>query len=347
MTFMYQGAQVRRSTETRDRQLAKRIHDKVLGEIAEGKWFDRKPDEEITFRELMQRYLDEHSAVNKAPVTYRRDKIQFRHLVGFFGDRVLAHITPKLIVDYKRVRRVAGVSPKTVNNELTMMSHAFTLAMREWEWARENPVRRVSRERVRNTIERWLTREEEDRLLEHSVPWLQSIIMFAVQTGLRQSEILDLQWSRVDLFRRTITILEQKNGGKDTLPVNGRALEVLKEQAKLWQSTSPYVFPNSDGRRRSSGNLLRAFYKALKRAEIKALRFHDLRHTFATRLVQAGVDLYAVQKLGRWRTLSMVMRYGHHYAESLRPGIEVLDKLPVGRITKLSQCEAVGSTACG
>ena len=92
---------------------------------------------------------------------------------------------------------------------------------------------RVSREKVRNVIERWLTAEEEQRLLAASPQWLEKIIVFAANTGLRQGEILNLQWSKVDLFRRTITLLEQKNGAKDTLPVNAKTLEVLKARAKV------------------------------------------------------------------------------------------------------------------
>ncbi|MFQ5781129.1 MAG: tyrosine-type recombinase/integrase, partial [Nitrospiria bacterium] len=70
---------------------------------------------------------------------------------------------------------------------------------------------------------------------------------------------------------------------------------------------------------------------------LPGLRFHDLRHTFATRLVQAGVDLYSVQKLGRWKTVSMVIRYAHHHTESLRPGVAALDKIREESVTILSQ----------
>jgi integrase len=90
---------------------------------------------------------------------------------------------------------------------------------------------------------------------------------------------------------------------------------------------SAHVFTSREGTRLDARNLLRAFYAACKDAKIAHLRFHDLRHTFATRLVQAGVDLYTVQKLGRWRTVQMVVRYAHHYSESLRPGVEALDRV--------------------
>lgn len=73
--------------------------------------------------------------------------------------------------------------------------------------------------------------------------------------------------------------------------------------------------------------------------------FHDLRHTFATRLVQAGVDIYTIQKLGRWKTISMVMRYAHHHPESLRAGVEILDRVPTGVSTNLYMDPASGTTA--
>src|SRR3990172_1033810 len=102
-----------------------------------------------------------------------------------------------------------------------------------------------------------------------------------------------------------------------------------------------YVFYNGNGNRIEARNLLRAFYPAVKKGALKSLRFHDLRHTFATRLVQAGVDLYTVQKLGRWKTTSMINRYAHHYSESLRPGVERLDKVEEKIITNLSQLNRV------
>lgn len=186
---------------------------------------------------------------------------------------------------------------------------------------------KVSKEKVNNLIERWLTFEEEERLLSQSPKWLQEILVFGIETGLRQGELLNLQWPQVDLFRKTLTILEQKNKGKDTLPLSEKALEILKARAKVTHITSSYVFSNSKGNRIDAKNLLRAFYSVVHKAKFPHLRWHDAtRHTFATRLVQGGADIYTVQKLGRWRNISMVMRYAHHYPESLRPGIEILDR---------------------
>jgi integrase len=346
MSFSYQGKQYRHSTETEDKKLAKRILDKIKGEIAEGKWFEKMAGEDKTFREMMDKYMVEHSARNKTRRSHNRDKSLLAHLLESFGDLAIAEITPPLISEYKTKRRNEGAAPQTINNETSLMSHAFNLAIREWEWLRENPVKKVSKEKVNNLMERWLTLDEEKNLLTSSPKWLQEIITFAINTGLRLSEILDLKWRRVDLSRKTITLLEeQKNKGKDTLPLSEGALTVLKERARVRRGETELVFSTKNASRIGSRNLQRAFYSALKKSGIETLRFHDLRHTFATRLVQAGVDLYTVQKLGRWKSISMVMRYAHHYPESLRSGVEVLDRINGKVITNLAQSNEKGVTA--
>jgi len=327
MSFTYHGEQFRRSTETEDKKLALRIFDKLKGEIAEGKWFEKPPGDGYKFKDLMDKYMTEYSKVNKAASSHRRDKSITDNLVGVFGGMYLTEITPAMISDYKVKRRTDGVSPRTINYELTTMSHAFNIATREWGLTSNNPVKKVKKYRVFNNIERWLTLEEEGKLLKTSPKWLQEIISFAINTGFRQSEILNLKWPQVDLFRKTITILEQKNQGKDTLPLNETIQKILKKRFKSRPINTDYVFYSNNFKRINARNLMRAFYSATKKAGINCLRFHDLRHTFATRLVQAGVDIYMVQKLGRWRNISMVMRYAHHYSESLRSGILVLDKL--------------------
>jgi integrase len=308
-----------------------------LGEVAEGKWFEKLPGEEKTFREMMEKYLTEHSARNKASSSHIRDKSLKKHLVQHLGDLTLAEINPKLISEYKTKRIEQGASPRTVNYELALMSHAFNLAIKEWEWCKDNPVSKVSREKVNNSIERWLNNEEEEALLTVSRKWLQELIIFAINTGLRQSEMLSLQWPQIDLFRKTMTIFEQKNEGKDILPLNKKALEVLKSRAKVRHINTSLVFCTPKGTRINARNLLRAFYTATKKVGIEGLRWHDLRHTFATRLVQDGVDVYTIQKLGRWKEISMVKRYAHHSPESLRSGVEVLDKVREKISTNLAQ----------
>lgn len=339
MCFTHRGRHYRKSTKTKDKKTAENIYYKIRTLIAEGKWLEKLPGEEITFKEMIEKYLDEHSRINKTPKSYDRDKELARHLNQFFGDLMLTEVTPRRIYEYKVLRRKEGASPRTINYELSLMSHAFNLARREWEWINENPVSKVSREKVNNMRERWLTFEEEERLLRASPRWLQELIIFSLETGLRQGEVLNLQWSQVDLFRKTITILEQKNKRKDVLPLNERALEVLKARAKVRHIKTNYVFFNKNGNKIGSSTLIRAFHSAMNKVNLRNLRWHDLRHTFATRLVQGGVDIYTVQKLGRWKDIQMVMRYAHHYPESLRERIKTLDRMRGNFITILSQSE--------
>ena len=346
MSFTYNGRQVRQPCETTSKKIAEKIYFKVKTEIAEGKWLDIDPGRDRTFLELMEKYYKEHSP-KKSEKSYVRDRSIIKHLNDFFGDYTLIQVTPKVISAYKGLRREEEAAPATINHELGLMSSAFNLAMKEWEWVNSNPVSRVSKEKVNNLIERWLSIEEEKELLEFSSKWLQEIILFAINTGLRMSEILNLTWDKVNLFNKTIRIIEQKNKSRDTLPLNATALEVLKARNKIIQIKNKQVFYGKAGTKIDSSNLRRAFNIAIEEAGIERLRFHDLRHTFATRLIQNGVDIYTVQKLGRWKTIQMVERYAHHYAESLRGGVETLDSLNGDFITFLSQSNKKGLAKIG
>jgi integrase len=304
-----------------------------MTEVAEGKWFDRPVGERKTFREMMEKYMTEYSCHNKTPKSYTRDKSLSAHLLRYFESFPVSELSPKLVSRYKVSRRQEWAKPKTINNELVLMNHALNMCVKDWEWLKVNPVDKVSKEKVNNKIDRWLRPDEENRLLAASAQWLKEIVIFAMSTGLRQSEILDLKWDQVDLFRKTLYIAEQKNKEKDVLPLSGKAMEILKARSSVRQLHDGHVFYNQNGGRINARNLIRAFRNVCDKAEVERFRFHDLRHTFATRLVQAGVDLYTVQKLGRWKSISMVERYAHHCPESLRPGVEALDKI----ITNLSQ----------
>jgi integrase len=343
MGFTYSGKRIKRSTETTDKKLAEKIYHKVMTEIVEGKWFEKPLGADKTVRELLEKYMKEHSARNKTPRTHERDQSIVKTINRFFGDVPLSAMSPKAIADFKVKRRDEGVEPGTVNRDLCLLSHAFNLAVKEWEWMEYNPVSRVSRERVNNQVERWLTFEEQEKLLASSPLWLREIIIFAVNTGWRRSEILALKWDKVDLFRKTVSIiLEQKNKGKDTQPINEQVLEVLKARYKVRSIKSNLVFYSEEGGPLDGRNVLRAFYIAVEKAKIAHCRFHDLRHTFATRLVQAGVDLYKVQKLLRHKSPIMTQRYAHHYSESLRDGVETLDRIgTISEQSKVSEAKPV------
>ncbi len=340
MRLSYKGKQMMKSTEVKDRKLAEKIYAKVLTQIVEGKWFDKPTGEDKTLKELFDKYISEYSVLNKAENTIRHDKGFAKSMLEFFGDVPLTEVTSSRISAYKAHLREKGLSACSINHQRGFLSHAFKKAIREWEWVKENPAEKVSREKVRNARDRWLTLEEEKRLLDEcviyatgkeniQVPhyWLQEIVFFDLNTGMRMDEVLSIEWPHVDLFRKTVTVMRSKNGEKRTIPLNQRAFELLKAKAKVRDIRSKYVFASETGTKIDDRNLRRGFYDALERAEIEDFRFHDIRHTFATRLAQAGIDLYKIAKLLGHKTIAMTQRYSHHYPESLRDGVEVLDRV--------------------
>ena len=325
MSFMYHGQQVRRSTGTTDKRLAEAIFGKVKSQIIEGRFFEKPDTQHRTMTELLDRYLSEHAARR---ANYPRERTSVRTLKAFFGTPTLHQVTPKRIVAYKNHRYADGVKPATINRELATLKKAFNLARREWEWCEDNPVCRVSMEQEHNTRDRWLTVEEETRLLKAAAPWLRELMVFAIHSGMRMGEILDLTWDGVDLFRRTVTVFKSKNGERRTIPLNQTALELLKHQCGSRSMDTALVFPSEAQTRLNASNISRSLNLALEKAKMTDFHFHDLRHTCATRMVQAGVDLYKVQRLLGHKSPIMTQRYAHHYPESLRDGVEALD---VGR----------------
>ena len=137
MDFVYKGKRYRKSTETADRRLARRIFDKIKGEVAESKWFERLPGEDKLFTDLMDKYLVEHASLKASARSFRG---YAKRLSSFFGSHTLTEITPSLVNEYKIQRRNDGVKPATTNRELATMKKAFNLALKEWQWVKDNPV---------------------------------------------------------------------------------------------------------------------------------------------------------------------------------------------------------------
>lgn len=343
-SLTYDGVQIRRTTGESEKKAAEEIYHHVMSQIREGKWFGRSEGEGKTIRDLLERYIDEHSVPNKSPGTVKNDRAMVKEILKYFGDMPLKDLTPPRIAEYKAFCRKKGLAPATINHRRKLLSGAFNLAIREWEWVKENPVIKVKAEKVRNERDRWLTPEEEQALLEHSVLhptlkrnktepryWLQELIIFALQTGMREDEILSLKWIYVDLDRRTATVIRSKNDEPRTVPLTSVAVQLLVSKSE--NRKSDYVFPNEAGRKRGRRNMTRAFDKVVERAGIVNFTFHDLRHTFATRLAQVGVDLYTISKLLGHKDIKMTQRYAHHCTASLRRGLEAMEM----SITNLSQ----------
>ena len=320
----YEDKKVQKSLETDDRRLAQAIEAKIRAEIAEGKFFDKPVGQSKTFKDMMEKFMQEH-APKVSKNMQKSYASSLKHLATFWGNSKLSDIKPKLISEYKVLRKNKGIKPATINRELAMLSKAFNLAVKEWEWIRDNPVSRVPKEKENNERDRWLNAEDEKRLLENSLSWLKDIIIFDLNTGLRQDELLSLQWSRVDLFRKIIIIQESKNGKPRTIPLNQIALDILMEKSKRRNLKSDLVFLSNMSTKIDRHNLRRAFNIALDKAGIQNFHFHDLRHTFATRLAQRGIDIYKISKLLGHQDIRMTQRYSHHCPDSLRDGVQILE----------------------
>ncbi len=322
----HDGKKIQKSLETSDRKLAKSIEAKIRTEIVEGSYFEKLIGRNKTFKDMMDKLMIEHAP--KVSSSWRRGYgIKLRnHLIPFFGeDTKLLSISPKSISQYKVSRSEKGAKPATINRELAMLSKAFSLASKEWEWVRDNPVSKVPKEKENNQRDRWLSVDEERLLLDNCPEWLKEIMLFALHTGLRQEELLSLEWSRVNILRKTILITDTKNGNPVTLPLNNVALGVIEGRARVRSIENDFVFRNRNGKKVNCHNLRTAFYIVLRKVGIKDFRWHDLRHTFATRLAQAGVDMFKISKLLNHKDLKMTQRYSHHCSDSLRGGVEMLE----------------------
>ncbi|MDD3439662.1 MAG: site-specific integrase [Clostridiaceae bacterium] len=310
--LMYDGRRYQQSLGTGNKKLAEKIFAKLMTDIVEGRYFDTLCSKKYAFDDMVSKYMAKYEKP--------RDIYSLKNLFPYFSGLKISDITPELISEYK-FHREGEAKPATIYQELAVMRKMFNIACREWKWVTFNPVSAISFSvGNRNRRDRWLTLEEEQRLLANATTphWLKAIIIFALQTGMRRGEILNLTWMDIDFKGRNIFVRPGKNGEARTVPMSGEAFNALKNIKAM--DISGRLFPVS------LSSLRDAFAKAKGRSGIDNLHFHDLRHTFATRLVQNGVDIYTVSKLLGHKSITMTTRYAHHYTESLRRGIAVLDK---------------------
>jgi len=310
-SIAYQGDRIQESLKTDNKKLAEKLCAKVLTDIIEGRYFESAKAKTTKFEEMTAKYLKEHS--------HSRDARTVKTLLTFFSGYWLSQIKTRVVAEYRN-KRLESVKPATVYQELALLRRMFNVAIREWEWVKDNPVSRLSFSvGNKNARDRWLTLDEEKLLLEKATNpfWLRSLLMVALHTGMRRGEILELKWQNVDLLIRAVRVVRSKNGEKRTIPMSKTLYALFKRINVV--DISGRVFPISGSSARH------AFDKVVEKAGLENFRFHDLRHTFATRLVQNGVDLYKVKELLGHKTIIMTMRYAHHYPESLRSSVEVLD----------------------
>jgi excisionase family DNA binding protein len=288
------------------------------------KVFDRtqgiKETMRIVFSDFAKLYIDNYAKSNKR--SWRCDDYCIdAHLKPYFGKKDLGAITPLDVEAYRAQRLEAGIKKSTSNRELALLKRMFHLAS-DWGYAAENPVAKVKLFSEKDNLkERVLTADEETRLLAHCLPHLRPIVVFALNTGMRRGEILGLRWDQIDSAGKIVRVTRTKGGRDRIVPLNEAAAAVIK--AQRLKATGSYVFPSPKGKA-FMRTVDHSFWRACRLAKIVGLRFHDLRHTFATRLIRQGVDIVTVQALLGHYAVTMTQRYTHTGADEKRRAVEAL-----------------------
>jgi len=257
----------------------------------------------------------------KRKSSWKRDKELLVPLCKIFGNKKLSEITAKDLEDFKLIR-LKEVKPATVNRSLSVLRHLLNIAKRWKKYFGDNPVTLVGMLEENNQIENILTVEQEEKLINSAILYLKSIIITALNTGMRKAEILNLKWSDVNLVNNIITITQTNSKSKKARKVfiNSK-LKKLMLELKLKSGGHEYVFLNDKGNH--VREIKNGFNAACRRAGINGLRFHDLRHTAATRMIEYGAGILAVNKILGHSDIKTTMRYTHP-EESVRDALEFL-----------------------
>lgn len=287
----------------------------------------KKPEKAKTFKEFADQYYESYAKINKK--SFISDYYMLEQLKKKWGAYDIRQINPLLIEGFRKDLLERGRKRSTTNRYLALLGKMMNLAI-DWGLLTQNPVSRVKffseKANFRETI---LSLEEEDALLKKCPKRLLPIVQVALNTGMRRGEILGLRWSQVDLAARTIKLSQTKSGKPRVIPINAFLFDILTGQERK-TGYSDFVFLNR-ATRRPFQDVKRAFNTAATNAGIEGLRFHDLRHTFASRLVAAGVDLITVKDLLGHHSVKVTERYTHTNAEQKKKAVEMLQCLHSAR----------------
>ena len=276
-----------------------------------------------TLREYATEYVRYQRDIKQIR-SYDRTKTCVEHCARAMGHKKLSDITTDDIDQYKQQRLASGVKKNTIARELQVLRNLFNHAYKRDKFFGKNPVAESGLPTFNDRKERVLTRTEEQKLLTACVDHLKDVILIALNTGMRRGEILGLRWGWIDLDENIITLphTHTKTNTSRQIPINDFLRSVLL-QRKLMSGGSEFVFPSQESRTGHLTWLKRSFKTACQRAGIEGLRFHDLRHTAATRLVEGGIPLHTVAKLLGHSTVRVTERYSHP-EQSLVEAVRIL-----------------------
>lgn len=280
-------------------------------QMDQGIYLDRSEADRTTLGEILQRYKREVTPLKKSA---ENENIRIDRLVR---DESLCQykataLTGKLFAEW-RDRRSQQVTGSTVNREIDILSHAINTARKEWGIHISNPVEMIRRPKHNKSRERRLSVDEESKLLlqlqtKTRNPWIKPVVLFAIETGMRRGEILSLTWSNVDLNKRVARLVDTKNGEGRSVPLTLKATALLQA---LPRSIDGRVFATT------AEAVKLAFTRAVERAGIDDLHFHDLRHEAVSRLFEKGLNVMEVASISGHKTLQMLKRYTHLSSDGL------------------------------
>jgi len=290
---------------------------KMESAIRQGRYFGKRECKERTFADLCDRYISKE--LPKNPQSYKKLEKQLLWWKAHLKDYYLCHITSSMISELKdklleeKTPRKTLRSHSTANRYLAALSGAFRVAVKEWNWLQENPLSNISRFKEGRSRERFLTVEEIEKLLTvcktSKSPHLYPVTLFAVSTGARKGEILNLKWKDLDIERQTAVFRETKNGETRTIPLSPFLINCILEEKKKRIMFSEYVFPSNDGK--SPADIRTAWERTVEEADLDGICFHSLRHTAASHLAMGGASTLEVGAILGHKTLAMVKRYSH------------------------------------
>ena len=313
--FSVGGVRVRQSTGTSDKAAAERFETDARARA----WRETHLGEVVkTWADAASRWKIEKAS--KKSAWKDTQMLDWFCAVESFKTLPLAEITPDVIAA-ARAKLAEGLSKNTVNKYMALLRSVLKASV-DWGWLTTAP--KVPMYALAPTDPRWITQKQFQKLLEHLPAHQADIALFAVLTGLRRSNITGLTWDRVDLKRGTAFIPgSQAKGARGiAVPLSTEAVKLLK---RLQGTHETYVFTYHG--KPVYQLVTKAWRDARDAAGLPGLRFHDLRHTWASWQVQAETPLHAVQALGGWASHTMVQRYAHlspgllkKYANSVKVG---------------------------
>ncbi len=313
--------------EARTKEEAENALTKIRRDAYERK-FDRVAKGNQSFVKYVSNTYLPWAMANKR--SWRDDVMHARIICEFFAGETFNDINRRMIERFKNLRRTTITrrgsqrTPATVNRELEVLSKIFSLAMDD-EIIESNPCRKVKKLRMDNQRTRHLSIAEEDRLmvaLTGRRGHLKPVVTMAIYTGMRRGELLKLRRSHVDFGLNLINVKQTKTGKDRTIPMDASVRETLSRLCE-GVNDEDFVFMNS----RTGVNLTdvkHGFGSACREADIHNLTFHDLRHTFGTRLADAGVDIVKIAELMGHQSIQTTRRYTHATDEGKRAAIAEL-----------------------